>query len=865
MALDTAQVVRIYTTRLVNSLVPQEFGDEYIQSVTKELLRVFLSSSQPSGYNIDSVLNQFKRMFISTGRTTEWTRFQQIIESLINLKSVDQVKNYLVFLSLVKGEDILSPTSAPLPKLSYQKQGFQHIQDSHHTQTGFHAISAPDIRPRSQFGAGDDRFELQSSPYNKPANLTNPTFTNINGTVMEELIKPYYETLNEQQILKYLPYTLLGVDSKIFTFSNHNDVIKLEIPHNINNSYSSLLGQIIEPALIFVKLKGFLATNFGSSSSVNDLSPIKVSYLTLLDKELNDYGNFINQMFNDQNIDSLIKIYHEIYPKVLKLRLFYSLTTHLTLLGYDFLTKIHELTKFGDPLINQTALEIFDNISTPYYEILEHWIIRGDLIDTNNDFFIEFDKDQRHINDIIKYLPQKVPNFFITINKDIGFKIFQIGKILIFLNQYCKELNWVNNYINKYSKRIYTNQGGLKLANVNSINDLINDQYHELVNYFTYILHGKYELINHLDNYRKFLLMGSNDFVDSLIIKGNELFNEPSNQLTSNQLGKILIDSINFSSIRNYNLDFKNRLDARILDLSHGSIGWQVFTIEYNLNDLPINHIINYNNMGLEYLKMFNFLWKLKQFNYLLMDNYLESNNVKKNDLKQFYNRYKKLMKANSSTKNLKDYKIEFIIKSFRMVNMMRYKLIKFLNLIIEYIVNEIDMNYSEMVSRFYLKNQHGKKIQINKAFLDLIKPNKLENNSQINNNLMELNFDEVLELNSKYVNKLNFKLLDGSVIGKSNESYINQIYQLLETIFQFIKSNEEFISLLVNYVSLLNIDKNLAVNDLDTDLDDIEINLKQIFQKMYKQIFKSFNDKYAELVKDLRNDLELKEFAKLF
>lgn len=885
MALDSTQVIRIYTTRLVNSLVPQEFGEEYIQSVTRELLNLFLARSQNRDatrfrYDIETIMNQFKRMFISTGRISEWSQFQSTIDALMSVKNIDQVKNYLVFLSTLKEDSSTSrpqSTNSPLNPTSRPSDQFQNQFPFQGQKSG----NIPDISENFQPPERSLFLDIHSSPYGKYSS----GIGNIHGIVMEELIKPYYETLDEQVILTYLPYTLIGVDSKIFTFRQQDDQITIQIPLNINNSYSSLLAQILEPPLIFLKLKSFLASNVANGNHAQGLSPIKVSYLALLDNSMNEYGNFVDQMFNNQRqkLDTLIKVYRELSPHVLKLRLLYSLTSQLNLLGYDFLMRVYELTKFGDIIIRQTASDLFDGISTSYYEILEHWILRGDLIDSTNDFFIEFDKDQRHINDIIKYIPQKVPKFFITINKDIGFKIFQIGKLLIFLGQYCRELNWINGYINKFSRLIFGNSGtssgssGLKYTSANTINDIINSQYDDLVNHFTYLVHGKYELIAHLNNYRKFLLMGCNDFIDSLIIKGNDLFNEPSNQLTSNQLGKILVDAINFSSVNNYDMNFKNRLDARILDLSHGNIGWQVFTLEYNINDLPITHIINYNNMGLEYLKMFNFLWKLKQFNYLLVDNYMESNHIKKNDLKQFNQRYKKLIIRNRASaggdrKNLKDYKIEFIIKSFRIVNMIRYKLIKFLNLIIEYIAHQIDVNFTQLIDRFYKKNHQSKSIRVNLKFMNTIKDNfktishgVADGSNNAITNLNALNFDEIIQVNADYVGMLNSKLLNASVIGKSGESYINRIYQLLETIFQFIKSHEEYLNLLTNYISMLNIDKNLMTNDLDNDLDDIEMNLKQIFQKIHKQIFNSFNTDYQVLVKDLKSDLDLKEFAKFF
>ncbi|EGV63711.1 Microtubule-nucleating Tub4p (gamma-tubulin) complex component [Yamadazyma tenuis] len=833
MELDSKQVVRLYTTRLVNSLVPSEFGHEYTHSVTNELLNHFLKgkNNKTSTHDFNLILNEYKKIFISHSKNNEWVKFNSVISMLTQLKTVDQVKSYLVFFGTLKGINFASTdTPAGLrssPRMSSSSSNFN-------------------VNPRSM------QMRLESSPYKKSGAL-----------VMEEIIRPYYETLDESLIIQYLSYTLMGIDSKILAFIEDGDHIKVQIPQDINNSYSLLLGKIIEPALIYIKLKKVLSQAFGSG-----LTPIKTSFLSLIEMELNNYSMFINGLFKE-NHGSLIKIFNKLSPTILRLRIFYSLTNKLNLSGFEFLQSTYELTKFGDTTIKSLSDEIFSFISTEYYEILENWIIRGELMDTNNEFFIEFDSEADNIQDIIVFQPRKVPNFFVIINKNIGFKIFQIGKILIFLSKYCKELKWVNDYTLKYSKFVYDDNSGLKSMKINTINSLINQQYDELVNYMTYILHGKYEMLSHINNFKKFLLMSSGDFMDSLILKGYDLFNEPSNQLTSTQLSKILVESVNFSSIKNYNMDFKNRLDARILSLSHGNIGWQVFTIEYKIEDLPINSLLNYKDSSIEYLKMFNFLWKLKQFSYMLNMSFIESSNLKRNDLKEFFKKYNQIRKIPSGqVKSLKDLKIKFIVRAFKVISVIRFKISNFVNVTLDYLFNEIEKNYVKFTKAFYNKNSLNSTMSINPRFKALI-PNadsaSLPGTHLIQSNLDQLNFEDIINLNSSYTKQFNFKILDTKIAGKSGEAYIDQIYAVLETVYKFINSNQEFFFLLVEYVTLLNIDQNYNMTEIDSDLEFSEGNLKNIIDKIYLDIYQEFKSGVEALVKDLRSDLDLKELAKLF
>jgi gamma-tubulin complex component 3 len=58
------------------------------------------------------------------------------------------------------------------------------------------------------------------------------------------------------------------------------------------------------------------------------------------------------------------------------------------------------------------------------------------------------------------------------------------------------------------------------------------------------------------------------------------------------------------------------RLDARMLQLSHGDIGWDCFTLEYKI-DAPVDVVVTeWGNR--QYLKVFNFLWRIKRVEFAI-------------------------------------------------------------------------------------------------------------------------------------------------------------------------------------------------------------------------------------------------------
>ncbi len=63
------------------------------------------------------------------------------------------------------------------------------------------------------------------------------------------------------------------------------------------------------------------------------------------------------------------------------------------------------------------------------------------------------------------------------------------------------------------------------------------------------------------------------------------------------------------------------RLDARMLEYSHGEIGWDVFTLEYKV-DAPIDTVLDPDSM-VNYMKVFNCLWKLKRIEVTLSQGWM--------------------------------------------------------------------------------------------------------------------------------------------------------------------------------------------------------------------------------------------------
>lgn len=67
--------------------------------------------------------------------------------------------------------------------------------------------------------------------------------------------------------------------------------------------------------------------------------------------------------------------------------------------------------------------------------------------------------------------------------------------------------------------------------------------------------------------------------------------------------------------------DILRRLDARILEYSHGELGWDCFALEYKV-EAPLNAVLDAKAM-VEYDKLFHHLWRVKRVEVVLTSGWM--------------------------------------------------------------------------------------------------------------------------------------------------------------------------------------------------------------------------------------------------
>ena len=191
----------------------------------------------------------------------------------------------------------------------------------------------------------------------------------------------------------------------------------------------------------------------------------------------------------------------------------------------------------------------------------------------------------------------------------------------------------------------------------------------------------------------------------------------------------ILETAIRGSNAQYHRQDYLQCLDVKLLPSSAGDDGWKIFSLEYHVGS-PLNTILTPEIME-DYLRIFNFLWRLKRIEHILTTTWMQ----------QMGN--KKILA-----------KLTEIQGDFQKANSLRHEMLLFISNLVNYIMVEvIEGNW--------------------KIFLDEIRKAK--------------DLDNIIEIHRKMVSTILEKIL----LTSKNENLYKQLFDLFELILRFKHSQD--------------------------------------------------------------------------
>uniref|UniRef100_H3DAI7 Tubulin gamma complex component 3 n=1 Tax=Tetraodon nigroviridis TaxID=99883 RepID=H3DAI7_TETNG len=286
--------------------------------------------------------------------------------------------------------------------------------------------------------------------------------------------------------------------------------------------------------------------------------------------------------------------------------------------GGELASAVHSYGKTGDPQMRALVQHILSLVSHPIINFLYRWIYDGELEDTYHEFFVASDpnvKADRLWHDKYSLRKSMIPSFF---TMDQARKVLLIGKSINFLHQVCHDRTPPGK-ITPVSKSADTPKDAAELLSdlEGAFQEKIDVAYFDTSKYLLDVLNRNYLLLEHLQAMRRYLLLGQGDFIRHLMDLLKPELVRPATTLYHHNLTGILE-----TAVRATNAQFDNaeilKLDVRLLEVSPGDTGWDVFSLDYHV-DGPIATVFTRECMS-HYLRVFNFLWRAKRMEYTLTD-----------------------------------------------------------------------------------------------------------------------------------------------------------------------------------------------------------------------------------------------------
>ncbi|KAF1358431.1 spindle pole body component alp6 [Lizonia empirigonia] len=435
---------------------------------------------------------------------------------------------------------------------------------------------------------------------------------------------------SETELLRDLPFTLQGLSSSKLVFPSST---ALKLPASLPVPIIGLLHTLAEPAILYKRLADFV------DASEGDL--IGQSFRSALGKELRAYLGLVATL-EGQIRSALAQLaeapaHHAITKAGVTLKRCVIWTRDATmglrlmslmveqskdLKGGQLISLIHSFSlNHGDPYVMSFAERLLSDVTRPFYDMLRQWVYDGELSDPFGEFFVseQSEDDIMDINgnqgkggatsvweDKYKLNDKMVPTI---VADDFARRVFLIGKTLNFIRYGCGDANWVDTYSKEASKELH-------YGDTANLERSIGDAYKTTMARLIELMGNKFKLFDHLQALKSYMLLGAGDFIAVLMESLSSNLDRPANTQYRHTLTAQLEHAVRNSNAQYDTSDVLRRLDSRMLELSHGEIGWDVFTLEYKI-DAPVDVIVTpYGSK--QYLKVFNFLWRVKRVEFAL-------------------------------------------------------------------------------------------------------------------------------------------------------------------------------------------------------------------------------------------------------
>ncbi|XP_073526320.1 uncharacterized protein [Phyllobates terribilis] len=451
-----------------------------------------------------------------------------------------------------------------------------------------------------------------------PNNIRDLAFREFSNLLKEE------NEVSEEALVRDVLYACQGIDGNHVKFDPKEYKYILSPSIKVPRSTRNMVNKLCELGCLFRKVKGYISESMDRFPA-EDVGTVGQAFCAALQDELTEYYKLlavlevqamnpiplVSENVNLGNYLSLRRLSVWFAEPVVKMKLMAMLVDSCKVLkGGAMAGAIHLHAQHGDPMVNEFMKRLLKRVCSPLFEMVRSWVLEGELEDMFSEFFIVGQpvKAESLWREGYRLHSGMLPSF---ISQSLAQRILRTGKSINLLRVCCDDRGWADAASEAAS-------AGLGYGETDALDLLVDEAAKRIDKHLLDVMYNRYKFKEHCLAIKRYLLLGQGDFVQYLMdIVGTDL-SEPANTISTFKLAGLLETAVRASNAQYDDRDILDRLRVKMMPHNSGDRGWDVFSLEYDAG-VPLNTVFTESVMG-RYLKIFNFLWKLRRVEHALIN-----------------------------------------------------------------------------------------------------------------------------------------------------------------------------------------------------------------------------------------------------
>lgn len=601
-------VHRLLSQNLPPNSAPLNPNTSDYQNSLRYALRILSSRLTPSVTpDAAAIAESIKRSLATQGRSSEALSFADLYTKFAAKATSVNNKWALIYLLKIISEDRKTAAkshldaSILLPNLTFSD------------------TATP--RRRQDKGLNDGVLLLAKDPENR-RDIAFREFVNL---VKEE------NDVSEEALVTDVLYTCQGVDGNYVKFDGKSDCYVLLDSIRVPRATRSMVHKLCELGFLFKKVTGYISQSMDRFPA-EDVGTVGQAFCSALQDELSEYYKLlavleaqssnpiplVSESASSGNYLSLRRLAVWLAEPMVKMRLMGDLVDKCRVLrGGAMAGAIHLHAQHGDPLVHEFMKRLLQRVCSPLFEMVRRWVLEGELEDIFAEFFIVGQpvKAESLWREGYRLHDAMLPSF---ISASLAQRILRTGKSINFLRVCCEDRGWAHTATEVATDAGATaRRGGFGYGETGTLESLVDEASKRIDKHLLDVIDKRYKFKEHCLAIKRYLLLGQGDFVQYLMdIVGPEL-SEPANTISSFKLAGLLETAVRASNAQYDDPDILDRLRVKMMPHESGDRGWDVFSLQYDAR-VPLDTVFTESVMA-RYLRIFNFLWKLKRVEHALI------------------------------------------------------------------------------------------------------------------------------------------------------------------------------------------------------------------------------------------------------